>query len=241
MNLEKVLESQWFSHREAKIYLSLLQLWDASVGTVARTSWLGRTNVHDGLQKLLEKWFISFCKVWKVSYYQAKDPSLLEKQAELNLGTIKGALPQLVEISRQPQIRPKIQEYAWLYWIQNIYTETLLSTTGLLVFRGLGNLNKWLESYIDENYIPQRVQKWISVKVLTSELSDKYLRTAKEKLREVKITKNYPIDLQWDIIIFDQNKVAFVTNSWSDLHWIIHFNKNLHNTMKSLFLYFWDK
>ncbi|MFH1222435.1 MAG: helix-turn-helix domain-containing protein [Candidatus Micrarchaeota archaeon] len=61
---------------EIKVYTSLLKLGSVKVGDIIRTSGLQSSSVHNALQSLISRGFVSFIKKGKIRRYAAADPSL---------------------------------------------------------------------------------------------------------------------------------------------------------------------
>jgi sugar-specific transcriptional regulator TrmB len=93
MEHEKILTNLGLSQNEAKIYIALLSLKQATVGELAKKTKIYRTNIYDSLEKLIEKGLVAHIIKEGIKLYEASTPEnllnlLKEKELEL-----KSALP----------------------------------------------------------------------------------------------------------------------------------------------------
>lgn len=91
-----VLEDIGFTHGEAIVYLTLLELGPSKVGNVIERSSLQSSVVHNCLNKLIEKGFVSFIKEGKIRHYNATDPNLIVEYIEERKRKYVALLPQLL-------------------------------------------------------------------------------------------------------------------------------------------------
>ena len=75
----KVLREIGLTDTEIKVYLALLGLGATSAGKVVEDTGVYRKNLYDALNRLIEKGLVTYVIEDKIKYFQAKNPSNLEK------------------------------------------------------------------------------------------------------------------------------------------------------------------
>ena len=74
MNLEKILQNQGLSEKEARVYLILLELHEALPSTISRKSGIKRPTTYVILDQLMKQGLVSHVKRGPNLYYQASNP-----------------------------------------------------------------------------------------------------------------------------------------------------------------------
>lgn len=91
----EVLESMGFSNAEAKVYLHLIDLGSVRVGKIIERSGLQSSTVHNIINALVDKGFVSFVLIGKVKEYRAVDPQVLSKRFKERQKRFDSLLPEL--------------------------------------------------------------------------------------------------------------------------------------------------
>ncbi len=73
----KLLEGLGFSKNEAKVYVALLRLGSASVGTITEESGVHRRNVYDAIERLTRKALVGHAVKNRTKYFEVSSPYLL--------------------------------------------------------------------------------------------------------------------------------------------------------------------
>src|ERR671919_2334150 len=99
---------------EAKVYLSLLKLGSAKVGSIVRDSTISYSKVYDVLQRLSMKGLVSQVVIENIKHFNAVEPYRLHeyikrKEEELNTqkGIIDKIIPQLAEFAKDNRNKKK--------------------------------------------------------------------------------------------------------------------------------------
>ena len=106
MEIIKVLNKLGLNENEAKTYISLLELKEATATKLSQTTSINRTLMYEVTNKLIEKGLASFMLKGNVKYFSAVEPEFLlrdlqEKEKELNK-----ILPELK--AKQDKIKKEI-------------------------------------------------------------------------------------------------------------------------------------
>ena len=95
MEPKKVLEEVGLSKSESMVYISLLKLGKTKSGKVIQKTGLQSSTVHNALNMLAEKGFISHILEGKVKQYIALDPKIIRKYLDLKKEQFEQVLPNL--------------------------------------------------------------------------------------------------------------------------------------------------
>ena len=97
-NLLITLQNYGLSEKEARVYLTVLELGTSIASTIARRAELNRVTVYTVLEEMIKKAIILSETINNIKYYTAVHPEALCKNFENKYISIKESLPQLLEI-----------------------------------------------------------------------------------------------------------------------------------------------
>lgn len=123
MELLKVLEEFGLNKSESTVYLSLLQLGQSSVLTIARQTALKRPTVYLILDSLIEKGLVTVVPKEKKKLFLALPPDRLEEELARKVQLIKQALPELSALYRSETEKPSIKFFESNEGMLNVYRE----------------------------------------------------------------------------------------------------------------------
>ncbi len=75
MDVEKILEDIGLTKNEIKIYLALLDLGLTTTGAIIKKTSIHTSKVYDGLERLLDKGFISYVIIANTKHFKAVNPN----------------------------------------------------------------------------------------------------------------------------------------------------------------------
>src|SRR3990167_2765077 len=116
--LEKYLQDIGLSDKESTVYLSLIQVDNASVLDLSKKTKLKRPTVYVILESLSKKGLVSETTIGKKTHYQAEPPERLETFVEKrkialeeSQRTLKDVIPQIKSIARETGERPVVKYF----------------------------------------------------------------------------------------------------------------------------------
>jgi HTH-type transcriptional regulator, sugar sensing transcriptional regulator len=116
--LEKYLQSIGLSDKESVVYLSLVQVDNASVLDLSKRTKLKRPTVYVILESLAKKGLVSETTVGKKTHYQAEPPERLETFVERqklvldeSSKRLKDIIPEIKSIQRESGERPVVKYF----------------------------------------------------------------------------------------------------------------------------------
>lgn len=241
-NLLITLQNYGLSEKEARVYLTVLELGTSIASTIARRAELNRVTTYSLLEDLKRDGIVNETTKDGVKFYSVISPDILLKQWEQKYESFKDRVPELLALAEKFWNKPKIQFFEGLEGVKKMYWDTLTSTDeSICAFLWLDVINKKLLEYLYKEYLPQRVKLWIKAKVVSyvEENNKEYKNIDKKALKETKFIKDATFMLHNEINIYGNNKVAIAIFSDEEMSAIIIHSKNFHDTMMSIFNFIW--
>ena len=100
---KEILKEIGLTNNEIEIYLTLLQNGSISVNKIAEKSGLHRQACYDGLDRLLEKGFVSFVSKNNKKYFQGVKPEKILDYLNDKEERFKDILPELTKLANIPR------------------------------------------------------------------------------------------------------------------------------------------
>lgn len=242
--LSVVLKSLGLNSKDIKVYICLLQNGAMAPATVGRLTGISRSSCYDILEKLNTEGFIASTKINNKAAFFVDNPKevldlLKVKKRNINL-QIKLAKDVIenIEHSFKKYKKPKIKMHSGVDGIKQIYNETLTSKDKeILIYFGDRFYPDELEDFILNEYIPKRVEKNISAKVichtnLLGHLDDVQLRRTKQIETQSKSPRI-------EVNVFD-DKTQFVSYANDEYTGITIEHPEIAKAMKALHGLIWN-
>ena len=164
------LQNYWLWEKEAKIYLTVLELWNSIASTIARRAEIKRVTAYSILKDLQRKGIVNETEKDWIKYYSVISPELLLSQLEQKYESFKDKIPEFMALAEKFGNKPKIQFFEWLEGIKKMYDDSIVDAKSLIrAFLWRQEMNQELINYFDKEFIPQRVKKKIWAHVILSE------------------------------------------------------------------------
>lgn len=234
MDLTKILQNIGLSEKEAKVYLTLLELKEALPSSISRRSGIKRPTTYVILEQLQEKGIVSHIKKGAWEYFQAINPhSLLEKEYN-RYHSLEAVLPELLAMHQRYAITPQMQVFEGKEGLIRIMEDTLTSSEDIFVWADveLASLTV-LEDYYP-TYIRKKVKNnlWVRGVCCYDEEALKFKQKGENELRELYLIPKDKYPFKNEIDIYD-DKVAIISHQ--DKVGVIIQNKNIADTQKAIF------
>jgi HTH-type transcriptional regulator, sugar sensing transcriptional regulator len=168
MELIELLKKWGLEEKEAKVYLALLKLREATATLIAEKTNLDRTLIYQLTNKLIEKGMVSYIIKNNVRYFSAANPkkileNLREKQKE-----VEKAMPGLLELVNTKEEATKVEIYRGKEGLKTVLNDILRIGKDYVVFGEEGRFQEVLPIDIHQ-FLMQIVKKKIHEKVLVRE------------------------------------------------------------------------
>ncbi len=123
--LEKSLERIGLSHKESKVYLSLLKLGSSKAGKISKESRINRTTTYDVLKKLLEKGLVSYVVKANVKWFTAANPERLVEYLKEKEKEAKKILSSLKEVYEKPVEKHNVTLYYGYKGLKSVFQDII--------------------------------------------------------------------------------------------------------------------
>jgi sugar-specific transcriptional regulator TrmB len=235
LNLEEV----GLNKKEAQVYLSMLELGEASIQRIADKSGIKRTTLYDIIASLKEKTLIGMTTKKSKTYYYAEDPRKIGDQIEEKKEKYLRMLPELLSITNLIDKKPKIRYFEGMEGIKEVYRDTLNYPKSETMAWGSPVVVIKFDFEWLKGYIAKRAEKKIWQRALMPDLPD--LRKLKEddqkQFRKTLMIppEEFPFDVE--INLYAKSKIGFM--SFEEQIGLIIESPKIYNTLKSIFEMNW--
>ena len=244
MALEEKLGRLGFDAKEARFYLAALELGPSQVRNIADKAGISRTNAYDVFARLLVKGAVTHVERGAARKKQydviAEDPARLVRMLEEQRAVAEAILPELRSIYSRSAVKPRVRLYEGLEGIRTVLYDTLTCRSkrllGILSMSDLLDVPGRAET---EDYIRQRIQAGVSLRVLRSRQKevDRIWPSSAAELRELRYT---PPGLVFTMTtwIYDE-KVAIISSRRENFGMTIE-SEELARMQENLFSVLWN-
>lgn len=236
--MKNILQEYGLNEKEAKVYLSALELGKATGFQIYKKTNLKKPTAYYILDELRRKHLVNLTSNGKKKYFVAENPEKIKKVLQEKIAAFDEILPQLRSIYNSPNTKPKLRFYEGKDGLEEVYNDTLRYKSEILAFASEGIVKTLGKDYTD-SYIARRVKNNIPLRgiVPSTEIFEKsYLHSNIAQFRSVKMigTKKYNFPIEINIYA---NKVALM--SFRDEIGIIIESDEITKMMKMMFEFFW--
>ena len=246
MTILEKLEKFGLSHKEAKVYISLLELGTSIVSDVAKKAQINRSTAYVLLETLAKNGLVSISERKKVRLYTPASPERLvqlleesvKKYTEL-VGVAHNILPELKSIYSGVGPKPRVQFFEGPEGIKTAYEDTLNSGETIRAYASIESMHETLPDYFPE-YYKRRSAKNIKIRAIfpdTAEARER-IKYNKEEAREALLVPKEKYAFSPEINIYD-NKVVFM--SWLEKFALIIESEELADALKKAFELSWQE
>ncbi len=254
MQHQETLTQLGLTEKEAKLYLTLLEIGPNPASSVSRKAGITRTTAYAALETLKEKGLLSLVEQGGIQQFSAVDPQKLEEYAKnqqekatANLQNISALVPTLQSLTGDLVMAPKVKYFEGTNGIKTIYNDITSTLKGLkkadrlkLVFSSSPNLKPELQKILDGAKEDRKKHK-ISARFIVpnSPRTKKRLDKADEYLSELKLMpKDIEMDFDSEVNIY-KDKIAIMSLNNERPHGIIIESNNIAATQRTLFEIIW--
>src|SRR3989338_1944495 len=212
--IERKLTEYNLTEKQAKIYLSALNLGKTSVQALARKARIERSNAYDAIESLIEKGLMSVAVEDKKRYFTAESPTVLGRIMEEKRIELDALLPHLEAIHKTAGTAPRVMLYHGIEGYRTAYENTLKCIEKKLfgIF-SVRDMREVLGADVVDRIIEKRVMRGIALRVIRSqerELPDVRYPTSAGQLREVRFAP-HGMDFPVTTYVYD-NKVVILSS-----------------------------
>jgi HTH-type transcriptional regulator, sugar sensing transcriptional regulator len=238
--LYKQLTNAGLTEKEAKVYLAVLELGEASIVRIVKKTGIKRSTVYEMLELLKEKVLISVTKRKNRRFYIAEDPRKLEKQLDERKKVVIEIMPELLSYMNLIDRKPKIRYFENIEGIREVFRDTLeYPDQEIITWYPAPYINLG-KDFFEKFYYPQRLKKKIWVRAIVPDTEVMRQANAKpEALFKVKYVADPAFKFfQNEIKVYGNAKVGIM--SYDEGIGLIIESKKIHDSLKALFEVMWN-
>lgn len=240
MEIETQLKKLGLTEKEAKLYITALELGSFSVMGIAHKSGIKRPTCYLILDELVKKGLISIIPRAKKMLYMAEPPEVLTKQAEEQFSLTKSLVPKLNSFYNTDKEKRVVKYYSGQKGIHNIYEDVLKTKPKEYYYIGSAKeLEEITGKEFLDNWIKKRIQfgiKSISIRMRKTEIAVESYQDKGKSLREIRYA---PKDIYMpDTIIIYGSKVATISTKKGNFGFVVE-DKEFSESMMGLFSALW--
>lgn len=228
--------------REAKVYLAILELGEATIAQITKKSQIKRSTVYDMLEILKEKRLINQSRHKTRPVFFAENPQKMIDSLEERKKGLQEAMPQLISLMNLLEKKPRISYFEGTESVKEIFEDTLKYPDSEILtwmphpYLSLG------EKFFWEYYNPKRLEKKIWMRVLAPDTEiNKAASKEMQKFLVVTqfISNTIFSDFDIEIKIYGKTKIGIISYA-EDLGIIIESQK-IATGFKAIFESGWQQ
>lgn len=235
-----------FSYKEAKVYLTLLELGTSVASDIAKKTGTNRSTTYILLESLVGKGLVSISEKQGLKMYTPSPPERLIQYLEDSVqkytslvGVAHSILPELKSMYVGVGPKPRVQFFEGLEGIKTAYEDTLTAQETIRAYASIENMHDALFDYFPE-YYQRRARKNIHIRAIfpdTPKARDRMKHNSKEA-RESYLVPKETYAFSPEINIYD-NKVVFM--SLVEKFALIVQSQELADALKKAFELSWEE
>lgn len=152
---------------EIKVFLALLELENATAGSIIESSGLQNAVVHRAINSLKDKEFVTYIFEGKRKHYQTIAPRKLLDYMEEKKSELKKIIPELEAKSRLAGKKPKASMFQGMKGVRELINSIIEGNAKeYFSYGGSKKSNEALGDYFWEGFHRRRIEKKIKAKLL---------------------------------------------------------------------------
>lgn len=229
MNKETVLQQFGLTDAEVRVYITLLQIGDATASSIAKKTGANRTFTYDRLKKLGESGLVSSIIKDNKKYFKAAPPSQLLSLLKEREEQIKEILPELEQLKEEQEKGPEVEVYSTTKGVQTALNLMLKEKKTIYLHGSLLQFKERMEIYF-EIWNARRIQQKIKIKILSSEnIALEYAETDLLSEEEETVTSTFAFGDFTLTVMWSDTPIAILMKSKEITNNIIAFFNTIWN------------
>lgn len=233
--LEMQLKKAGLTESESRVYLASLELGETNISRIAKKSGIKRSTTYWVVDSLKEKGLVSLAKRGKKTIYFAEDPRKIIRHMEDNLKDVNSSLPAFLALANFIDKKPSIRYFESKAGIKEVFKDTLQYPKQEI----LAWFPRVFESFIDEYYVPRRIEKkiWVRAIMPDNEKSREFAKIEEKQLRKSKLVSESEFNIDVEITLYGGDKIGII--SFGEEIALIIESPKIHNSLKNIFELMW--
>ncbi len=238
----KKLKKIGLNEKEARAYIAILELGEASMSELVNKSHLKRSTLYEMVESLRERGLISLSKRKKRLVYIAENPKKLLEHLEEEKHTIEEIMPELLTITNTLLKKPKIRFYEGAIGIKEVYKDILCHPIEKIQAWAPENIIYELDKkFFDEYYTPRLREQKMIIELIATDLPEFRRHKAENTVptRKMKLVDSQQFPFSVEITLYGRDRLAIL--SYQDQLGLIIESEQITKTLKSIFKLQWQQ
>jgi len=235
------LRSAGLDTKEAATYLAVLELGEASMGSLVKKSRLKRTTLYDITETLKERGLIGVSRRGKRAVYTAENPNKLIEQADENKRRLENLLPELLSITNTITKKPKMRYFEGVEGIKEVYRDVLRYPNYKTQAWVPENIIYELDTgFFDDYYTPKLREQNRAIELIATDLPifRHHKKANTIPSRKIKLVDATHFPFTVEICLYGMDRIAIM--SYRDQMGLIIESESIARTLKSVFELQWE-
>ena len=245
-NLLSTLQNYWLSEKEARVYLTVLELGISIASTIARRAELNRVTTYTLLEDLKRDGIVNETTKEGIKYYSVISPDILLKQLEQKYESFKEKIPELLALAEKfGQDKTKIQYFEWILGVKQVFNDFTNSSVPNKAFLWSIKDPEIHDMIVElaNDYVKTRVRKKILFQRILSNVENVDIKQEKKRdkeyFRKTIVVADFPHQIKADITLYWPNKVAFIMWENKKPYAVTIGNEKMYQSILAIFDYIW--
>ena len=156
----KTLTDIGLDEKEAKVYISALEMGASPASVIAKKAGLNRVTTYGILQDLSREGLVQITEKKEVSHFLAVDPEVLVFNFKQKTENLEALLPDLKSLISGHEYAVSRRFFEGIEAVKEAYQETLLAKSEILNYANSKNIREHWPTY-DKDYVQERAERQI--------------------------------------------------------------------------------
>lgn len=239
--IEQILYDNGFSKKEARLYLTVLALGEATFSQVAKKATLQRSTVYGLIDAMKEKGLLSILRKRGINHVSALSPKLLIAKFDDAAQRAHNALPQLIEFAYASPVKPRIYFYDGVDGIKQILIEAAATKKDYIGFIDYELMPPEVYVYIRKKVAPERRKHGNTLKLIMPDnpvnvkIQNEYQEQVTHKTIPFPTRKNHV-----EILLYGDSKIGCMSFLKNEMFGVVIQSEGIFQTLSDLFNYVWE-
>lgn len=239
--LTSILLENGFSEKEAVIYISALEMGEATVAQLSTRAHLKRTTVYSLLDQMKTRGLISFSKRRNIVYVSPLPPRVLVDRFKRASRLAEEALPDLVALAYASPLKPRMRILEGIEGIKNVLLEFGDSVEPTMGFTDYNGMPREIFDFIRTEVVPRRKARDITARFLVpmnafNKKVQAYDASRKSEHRFFDFGGESGL---LELLLFGKSTVAFLSLEKHEMFAIVIDSVPAHRMLKGIFHAMW--
>jgi sugar-specific transcriptional regulator TrmB len=238
--IQEILHALGLEESEARAYVALLELGEASVGQLALKAKLKRPTTYLIVDVLKSKGMVSMTKRGKKTLLVAEDPRMILDMLEERKKKVERVMPELLSLANVIDRKPTIRYFEGTDGIKDVYYDTLnYPDQEMLSFYSDTYATHFDERFFDDFYFAERKKKkiWVRAILPDQEIIRKLIVNDVAHLRQTKIVPKGSYSINIEINIYGKRRIGII--SFEEQFALIIESEKIYASLRSIFELLW--